>query len=64
MPGVDDVFEALQALGIEQEAIERALERGDPEAAIFESVLLPEMAERTVSPAEIERRGGLTVDPR
>ncbi len=62
MRTVDDVVETLRALGIEQEAIERALERGDPEGAIFDSVLLPEMAERTVSAEEIERRGGLTIE--
>jgi adenylate cyclase len=56
-----DVADALRALGIPQEAIDRALERGDPESAIFHSVLLPGIAERTVSAAEIEGRGGLEV---
>jgi adenylate cyclase len=50
---------ALRTLGIPAEAIERAIKRGDPESAIFEAVLLPAMAERTVSATEIEQRGGL-----
>jgi adenylate cyclase len=39
----------------------RALERGRLEDAIFDAVLDPARAERTVSPAEIEARGGLPV---
>ena len=60
MARVDDAVERLQAIGIEPEAIERALERGDPDAAIFDSVLLPGMAERTVSARDIQARGGPT----
>jgi adenylate cyclase len=58
----DDVVETLRALGIPEEAIARAIERGDPEGAIFEAVLMSAIAERTVTAAEIERRGGLPVD--
>jgi len=41
--------------------IERAIERGDPESAIFDAVLMPSIAERTVTAVEIERQGGLRV---
>jgi len=41
--------------------IEHAVERGDPEGAIFDAVLMPSIAERTVSAEEIERQGGLRV---
>jgi class 3 adenylate cyclase len=58
-PGDAEVVEVLRQLGIPAEAVERALERGDPEGAIFEAVLLPAIAERTVSAAEIEAAGGL-----
>ena len=49
-------------MGIPEEAIERAVARGDPESAIFEAILLPGVEQRTVSPAEIEAGGGATVD--
>ena len=48
-------------LGIPAGTIERAIERGDPEGAIFDAVLMPAIAERTVTAAEIERQGGLRV---
>ncbi|HVS28607.1 MAG TPA: hypothetical protein VHE14_03590 [Solirubrobacteraceae bacterium] len=57
----DEVADALRALGIGEDAIARAVERGDPQAAIFEAVLLPGISERTVSAAEIEQRGGVSV---
>lgn len=57
-----EVLRALRTLGIPVEAAERAVKRGDPEGAIFEAVLLPAAAERTVSAVEIERRGGLRAD--
>jgi adenylate cyclase len=57
----NDLVEPLRALGIPEQAISRALDRGDPEGAIFDAVLMPARAERTVTLAEIERRGGLTV---
>jgi class 3 adenylate cyclase len=59
---VDDRVETLRALGIPEEAIERAVRRGDPEGAIFDAVLLPQIEARTVSATDIESRGGLTVD--
>ena len=40
----------------------RAVERGDPVGAIFESVLMPDRAERTVSLQDIEDAGGLPVE--
>ena len=57
----DDVIGGLRALGLPAEAIARAMRRGDPEGAIFDAVLMPAIAERTVSASEIERRGGLRV---
>ena len=59
---MEDVTLTLRALGIPEEAIERAVERGDPEGAIFDAVLMPGRAERTVSAADIERAGGLEVE--
>ena len=53
-----DVVVALRAVGIPAEVIEHAVERGDPEGAIFDAVLMPSIAERTVSAEEIERQGG------
>lgn len=58
---VQDVVETLRAFGVPEEAVQRAVERGDPEGAIFEAVLMPAIRERTVSASEIEHRGGLTV---
>ena len=49
-----EIVEVLRSLGISDEIVERALERGDPIAAVFEQVLSPQMAERTVTAAEIE----------
>jgi len=57
----DDVPDALRRLGIPAEVIARAIERGDPQGAIFEAVLMPSQAERTVTAAEIQQRGGLAV---
>ena len=54
-----EVVETLRALGIPDDVIERAVERGDPESAIFEAAILPAVAERTISVAEIEAAGGL-----
>jgi adenylate cyclase len=51
---------SLRKLGIAEEAIERAVERGDPEGAIFDAILLPAIAERTVSAAQVEAAGGLS----
>ena len=60
-PPDDEVTHALRSLGISDEAIAQAVERGDPGGAIFDAVLLPAIAERTVSAADIERQGGLEV---
>ena len=57
----EDVVLALRALGIPDAVIARAIERGEPEGAIFEAVLMPAMTERTVAAVDIERRGGLSV---
>jgi adenylate cyclase len=52
-----DVAETLRALGLPEEAVRRAVERGVPEDAIFDSILLPEISERTVSAAEVADGG-------
>lgn len=54
----DAVFETLRDLGLPEEAVRRAVERGRPEDAIFEAVLLPEIAERTLSANDVVARGG------
>jgi class 3 adenylate cyclase len=51
----------LLELGVRPEAMRRALKRGRLEDAIFDAVLDPVRAERTVTPAQIEARGGLPV---
>ena len=56
-----EIAETLRALGLDDAAIERAFERGNPESAIFEPVLMPAIKQRTVSAREIEERGGLSV---
>src|SRR2546426_6374030 len=56
-----EVLDGLRAMGIPEETIDRAVERGDPEGAIFDAVVLPAIADRTVSLVEIEERGGLRV---
>lgn len=58
---MNELLDTLRALGLPEDAIERAIARGDPEGAIFETVLLAHAADRTVSAADIERRGGLPV---
>jgi adenylate cyclase len=58
----DDVVWTLRRLGIPDDAIARAIARGDPEGAIFDAVLMPAIAERTVTAIDVERRGGLGVD--
>ena len=57
-----DVAETLRALGIPDEVIDRAVERGDAESAIFEAAILPAVEERTVTAEEIEAAGGLDVE--
>jgi GGDEF domain-containing protein len=58
-PGDVDTVATLLELGVRPGAMRRALARGRLEDAIFDAVLDPDRAERTVSPAEIEARGGL-----
>jgi adenylate cyclase len=60
--GDEDLIGSLVALGASHDAAREAVERGDPEGAVFESVLLPERLERTVSALEIEAQGGLSVE--
>ena len=55
----DQIAATLRDLGVPEQAIERAIERGDPEEAVLELALLPGRAERTVSPADVEAEGGL-----
>lgn len=59
VPDDSEVARTLRQLGIPPQAIQRAIERGDPEGAIFDAVLLPETKERVISAAEIEATGGL-----
>ena len=54
-----DLVAALRTLSIPEELIERAVERGDPGGAIFDSAFQPWRAERTVSVADIEATGVL-----
>lgn len=54
------IAEILRRFGVPDETISAALEHGDIEAAVLESALLPGKAERTVTPAEVEARGGLS----
>jgi adenylate cyclase len=61
--GPDDreLAAALLRLGVSADGIRRAAARGRLEDAIYEEVLDPEREARTVSPREVEARGGLTV---
>jgi adenylate cyclase len=52
---------ALRQLGIPADTIRRAVDRGDPQSAIFDAVVLPRIGERTVTATEIEAMGGLSV---
>lgn len=56
-----EVIGTLLELGVTPDAIRRAHATGRLEDAIFEPVLGPVRAERTVSPSEIEADGGLQV---
>jgi class 3 adenylate cyclase len=49
---------SLVELGIAPEVAEAAVQRGDPESAVFDPVLLRERLARTVTPAAIEAQGG------
>jgi class 3 adenylate cyclase len=56
--GSGGVEDALREFGVSEEAIARARERGDPVDAFFESLPVRAAIDRTVSPAQIEARGG------
>jgi adenylate cyclase len=55
------VEDVLRALGVPDDAIERASRRGDPLSAFFESVPLRSAADRTVTAGDIEAGGGMPV---
>ena len=57
-----ELVESLLNLGVTIEAMERAHARGHLRDAIFDMVLDPERASRTVSAQEMEDRGGWPVD--
>jgi adenylate cyclase len=61
-PERERIAQILREVGVPEDAIEAAIENGDPEAAILESTLTPAQAERTVSPADVEARGGLSAE--
>ena len=52
----------LRRLGVPEDAIRRGLERGDPEGAILEALVLPGQEERTVSARDVEEMGGLRAE--
>ncbi len=52
---------ATSRLGLAPQTADHDLDGGDPEGATFEPALLPGRLERTVTPAAIEREGGLAV---
>jgi adenylate cyclase len=54
----EDLADELKALGLPDEAVRRAIERGDPEGAIFEAAFLPEINERTISANDVAASGG------
>jgi adenylate cyclase len=62
MEDTQRVEAALRSLGISDEAIATARERGDPGGLIFDKIVLPAVEQRTVTPAEIVARGGLDVE--
>jgi class 3 adenylate cyclase len=57
-----DLVAALLDLGVSEEAMDRAQARGHLQDAIFDMVLGPDRASRTVSAREIEDRGGWPVE--
>lgn len=60
-PEHEETIGTLLELGVSREEITRAHALGRIEDAIFEPVLDPARAERTVSARQIEERGGLTI---
>jgi adenylate cyclase len=61
-PDMDATEEILRAIGVPEEAIEQSRRHGDPLGAFFEFLPLRAAADRTVSAAEIEARGGMPVE--
>jgi adenylate cyclase len=61
-PGDVETVAALLELGVGPDAMRRALARGRLEDAIFDAVLDPAREERTISPRQIEARGGPSAD--
>ena len=57
-----DLVAALLELGISVEAMERAQAHGSVQDAVFDVALDPDRVTRTVSPREIEERGGWPAD--
>jgi adenylate cyclase len=60
-PADEHTVRTLIELGVSEEEIRRAHALGRIEDAIFEPVLDPARAERTVTARQIEQRGGLTI---
>ena len=60
-PERESVEDVLRAIGVPEEAIERARGRDDPLGALFESMPIRAAADRTVTPAQIEADGGMPV---
>lgn len=60
-PDDESFADLLRALGVPEEAIERARRHGDPLGAFFESLPVRAAADRTVTPAQIEAGGGMPV---
>lgn len=58
----DGIVEILVGLGVGRPVAAEYVRRGDPEGAVFDSVLLPARTDRTVSPGQIASEGGLGVD--
>jgi class 3 adenylate cyclase len=61
-PSDDELVRALVQLGTSPEEAEAAVQRGDPESAVFQPILLRERLGRTVTPADIAAKGGLSVE--
>ena len=53
-----EIAELLGSLGLPDEAVRRAVERGSPEDAVFDAVLMPEIAERTLSARQVSDADG------
>ena len=60
-PELEDIVRTMLDMGVSGEAIRRAHALGRIDDAIFELVLDPARAQRTITARQIEERGGLTV---